>query len=512
MGVPRVVRGRGWQGGAPVGEHVVATEFTGADRTRFRERLRAGLEVFGRMLAEDRFERGRTLMGVELELDLVDPVGRPVMVNQDVLSRIASRDFQTELGQFNLEVNIAPHKLVGTVFSELAEELRTSLAYADRQARAAGARILMIGILPTLDEAHMVVENFSPENRYFLLNDEIAQIRGEDFQVEIEGVERLRTSFASIMPEACNTSVQFHLQVSPETFAAAWNAAQALSGVQVALAANSPFLFGRELWAETRITLFEQATDFRVQEMAAQGVRPRVWFGERWISSPLDLFEENLRYFTALLPVSSEEDPEKVLAQGGVPHLPELRLHNGTVYRWNRPIYDVARGKPHLRVENRVLPAGPTVVDVLANAAFFYGCMKSMMEDADPVWRHLAFADAARNLHTGARDGLAAELEWRKDRYGSPVAVRKLVLEDLLPAAARGLDALGIDPRDRDEFLGIIEGRCVTGRNGSTWLSEEFHRLVAEEGLERAGALERLTIGYADQMLSGAPAHLWPRG
>jgi hypothetical protein len=494
-----------------VGERVVATEFTGADRTRFRERLRTGFEVFRRMLAEDRFERGRTLMGVELELDLVGPTGRPVMVNQDVLSRIASRDFQTELGQFNLEVNIAPHKLVGTVFSELAEELRTSLSYADRQARAAGARILMIGILPTLDEAHMVVENFSPEDRYFLLNDEIAQVRGEDFVVEIDGVEHLRTTFGSIMPEACNTSVQFHLQVSPDSFAAAWNAAQAVAGVQVALGANSPFLFGRRLWAETRIPLFEQATDFRVQELAAQGVRPRVWFGERWITSPLDLFEENLKYFTALLPVSSDEDPEKVLAEGGVPHLPELRLHNGTVYRWNRPVYDVARGKPHLRVENRVLPAGPTVVDVLANAAFYYGCVKSMMDDPDPVWRHLPFADAARNLHTAARHGLRAELDWRGDHYPDPVPVRELVLNDLLPAARRGLDALGIDPRDRDEYLGVIEGRCVTGRNGSTWLSAAFDRLVEGEKLERAEALERLTVEYADLMLTGAPAHTWPR-
>ncbi|MEY9934445.1 gamma-glutamyl:cysteine ligase YbdK (ATP-grasp superfamily) [Catenulispora sp. GP43] len=495
-----------------MGERVVATEFTGADRTRFRERLRAGFEVFRRMLAEDRFERGRTLMGVELELDLVDPAGRPIMVNQDVLSRIASRDFQTELGQFNLEVNIAPHKLVGTVFSELAEELRTSMAYADRQARAAGARILMIGILPTLDEAHMVVENFSAEDRYFLLNDEIAQVRGEDFLVQIDGVERLRTTFASIMPEACNTSVQFHLQVSPETFAPAWNAAQALAGVQVALGANSPFLFGRQLWAETRIPLFEQATDFRVEELAAQGVRPRVWFGERWISSPLDLFEENLRYFTALLPVSSEEDPEKVLAEGGIPHLPELRLHNGTVYRWNRPVYDVARGKPHLRVENRVLPAGPTVVDVLANAAFFYGCVKAMMEDPDPVWSHLAFDDAARNLHDAARHGLAARLRWRQDRHSAPVPVRELVVAELLPAARRGLDALGIDPHDRDEFLGIIEGRCATGRNGSTWLSGRFHQLVGGEGLDRAAALERLTIEYADLMITGAPAHTWPLG
>jgi gamma-glutamyl:cysteine ligase YbdK (ATP-grasp superfamily) len=434
-------------------------------------------------------------------------------VNEAVLGRITSRDFQTELGQFNLEVNIAPHKLVGTVFSELAEELRTSLHYADRQAADAGARIVMIGILPTLDEAHMVVENFSDEDRYFLLNDQIILVRGEDFQVVIEGQEHLATSFASIMPEACCTSVQFHLQVSPESFGAAWNAAQAISGVQVALGANSPFLFGRELWAETRIPLFEQATDFRTEELAVQGVRPRVWFGERWIDSAQDLFDENLRYFTALLPVTSEEDPERVLAEGGVPHLPELRLHNGTVYRWNRPVYDVARGKPHLRVENRVLPAGPTTVDVIANAAFYYGVVSSLMAADEPVWRQMDFAAAGRNLHTAARYGLEAELVWPGKGDGGRVAdVRRLVLDELLPLAYAGLDALGIDPHDRDEYLGIIEGRCRTGRNGATWQSRQFHHLVEVGGLGRDEALAALVVRYADLMKQGDPAHLWPVG
>jgi len=489
---------------------VAATEFSGADRARYREKLRTSLDVFRRMLDEDRFERGRALMGVELELDLIGPAGRPVMVNDAVLGRIASRDFQTELGQFNIEVNIAPHKLVGTVFSELAEELRTSLLYANRQASESDARIVMIGILPTLDEEHMVVENFSAEDRYMLLNEQIILVRGEDFKVVIDGVEHLEAAFPSIMPEACCTSVQFHLQVSPETFAPAWNAAQSLAGIQVSLGANSPFLFGRELWQETRIPLFEQATDFRTEELAVQGVRPRVWFGERWIESPLDLFEENLRFFTGLLPVCSEEDPEKVLAAGGVPHLPELRLHNGTIYRWNRPVYDVARGKPHLRVENRVLPAGPTTVDVMANAAFYYGAVTALAEAEDPVWERMTFRQAQDNLHTAARYGLEAQLVWPS--VGGTVrtaGVRELVLDELLPLAVKGLDRLGIDPNDRDEFLGIIEARCQTGRNGATWQSETFHSLISG-GMGRADALQELTLRYADLQREGKPAHLWP--
>lgn len=496
-----------------MGERVAAAEFSGADRARYREKLRVCLEVFRRMLAEGRFERGRTLMGVELELDLVDGSGCPVMVNGEVLGRIASRDFQTELGLFNLEVNIAPHKLVGTVFSELAEELRTSLWYADRQAGAAGARIVMIGILPTFDEAHMVTENFSAEDRYSLLNEQIILVRGEDFRVVIDGVERLEATFSSIMPEACCTSVQFHLQVSPEMFAPSWNAAQAVCGVQVALGANSPFVFGKELWQETRIPLFEQATDIRTEELTVQGVRPRVWFGERWIDSPMDLFEENLKFFTALLPACSEEEPEKVLAEGGVPHLPELRLHNGTVYRWNRPVYDVARGKPHLRVENRVLPAGPTTADVLANAAFFYGMVNALSVAEEPVWLRLGFEQAAANLRIGAHHGLRAELSWPfAGGASSPVSVRRLVLEELLPLAREGLDRLGIDRHDRDEYLGIIEARCRTGRNGATWQSETFHWLLGVQGLGRTEALEELTLRYADLMRQGDPAHTWPVG
>src|SRR5262249_36559266 len=209
-------------------------------------------------------------------------------------------------------------------------------------------------------------------------------------------------------PEAACTSAQLHVQVSPDAFASYWNAAQAIAGVQVALAANSPFLFGRQLWQETRITLFEQATDTRPAELKEQGVRPRVWFGERWITSVFDLFEENIRYFPALLPICEEEDPLTVLEGGGSPQLAEMSLHNGTIYRWNRPVYAVVNGQPHLRVENRVLPAGPTVLDSIANAAFYYGLVGELAEAERPIWTQMAFSAAAANLAAGARFGLDA--------------------------------------------------------------------------------------------------------
>src|SRR3712207_411009 len=219
----------------------------------------------------------------------------------------------------------------------------------------------------------MGAESFSDNPRYALLNEQIFAARGEDLHISIAGVERLSTYADTIAPEAACTSVQLHQVVDPTRFASHWNAAQAIAGIQLAVAANSPFFFGRELWRETRIALFEQATDTRSAELKAQGVCPRVWFGERWITSIFDLFEENVRYFPALLPLTEDEDPPSVLEDGGAPGLHKLRLHNGTIYRWNRPIYDVVGGCPRLRVENRVLPAGPTVVDIVANAAFYYG-------------------------------------------------------------------------------------------------------------------------------------------
>ena len=236
--------------------------------------------------------------------------------------------------------------------------------------------MMIIGILPTIDATHLRAESFSANPRYALLNEQVFAARGEDLEITIAGVERLSTHADTIAPEAACTSVQLHQQVEPEAFARYWNAAQAIAGVQVAVAANSPFFCGKELWRETRIALFEQATDTRPEELKIQGVRPRVWFGERWITSIFDLFEENVRYFPSLLPVCDDEDPLETLERGDVPQLGELRLHNGTIYRWNRPIYDVVRDQPHLRVENRVLPAGPTVVDILANAAFYYGLLR----------------------------------------------------------------------------------------------------------------------------------------
>src|SRR5947209_4422573 len=383
-----------------MGKDVSRSTFTREDRTRYRHKVRRCLDVFALMLNDFRFDAERPMTGLELELNLIDAEGEPAMRNAQVLADLADPSFQTELGQFNLEV-------------------------------------------------------------------------------------------------------------APEDFASYWNASQAIAGPQVAIGANSPYLFGKRLWAETRIALFEQATDTRPDELKAQGVRPRVWFGERWITSIFDLFEENVRYFPPLLPICDEEDPVEVLNSGGVPRPAELRLHNATIYRWNRPVYDIMNGRPHLRVENRVLPSGPTVVDMLANAAFYFGLVRSLAEADRPVWTQLTFSQAAENFHVAARRGIGASVWW--PRLGE-TRVTNLVLERLLPWAHDGLDRFGVDAPVRDRLLGVIEQRCLTGRNGASWQTETVEALEKDGNLDRPAALREMLRRYAELAPSNEPVHTWPVG
>ena len=490
-----------------MGEEVAATVFSREDRQRYRHKVKRCLDVFARMLAEARFDAEPGSIGLEIELNLTDEAGDPAMLNARVLEAIADADFQTELAQFNVEINVAPRSLSGEVFGSLEADVRTSLNNAEEKSRGVGAHMVMVGILPTVTDRHLNAESFSANPRYELLNEQIFAARGEDLDIAIAGVERLSTYADTITPEAACTSVQLHLMVDPGAFGMHWNAAQAIAGIQLALGGNSPFFFGKELWRETRIPLFEQATDTRSEELRAQGVRPRVWFGERWITSIFDLFEENVRYFPALLPVTEDEDPVEVLARGDIPSLAELRLHNGTIYRWNRPVYDVVRGRPHLRVENRVLPAGPTVADVLANAAFYYGLIRMLVDADRPIWSQMSFQAAEENFHAGARDGIEARVYW--PGVGE-VPVAELVLRRLLPLAYEGLDTWGIAPADRDRLLGIIEQRCLTLRNGAAWQAATFHKLYDKTKLDRVDALREMTVRYRELMHSNEPAHSWP--
>jgi hypothetical protein len=488
-----------------MGDEVTRTEYSREHRMLYRRKVQLSLDVFETMLAQSSFDFDRPLTGMEIECNLVDADYQPAMSNREVLASIADPAFQTELGAYNIEFNVPPRPLPGRSGFELESEIRASLNAAETKANTDGAHIVMIGILPTLMPEHLSAGWMSESTRYQALNDSIFTARGEDMMIDISGPERLTLQSASIAPESACTSMQLHLQVSPAEFAQNWNAAQALAGPQLALGANSPYFFGHELWAETRIELFAQATDTRPDELKTQGVRPRVWFGERWITSIFDLFEENVRYFPSLLPELSDEDPAAELAAGRTPNLPELRLHNGTVYRWNRPVYDVVDGRPHLRVENRVLPAGPTVVDMLANSAFYYGATRALSEDDRPVWTKLSFTAAERNFLAAARSGMDARLYWPGLGEVTP---DELVLRELLPLAYEGLDQRGVAPDVRDHFLGVIEGRAKNGRNGAAWQVTTV-RALQERGLARPQALAEMLRLYCERMHSNEPVHTW---
>jgi len=492
-----------------MGAEVDAKSYSREERQRYREKVRQNLDVFERMLSNSKFEFEKPMTGMELELNLVDGDFQPRFANLDVLAAIADADFTTELAQYNIEMNVRPRPLPGDAALELEEDLRRALNNAEQKAHSAEARIVPIGILPTIMPEHFEGDWITDNNRYWALNDSIFYARGEDIYLDIEGPtgERVSTYSDTIAPESACTSMQLHLQVAPQDFAAYWNAAQAIAGPQLALGANSPFFFGKRLHAETRIELFKQATDTRSIELKNQGVRPRVFFGERWITSIFDLFEENVRYFPALLAECSDEDPLAQLDAGIAPNLPELRLHNGTVYRWNRPIYDVGGGRPHLRVENRVLPAGPSMIDVLANAAFYYGVVRTLADDDRPVWSRMSFAAAEENFRRCSRDGIDARIYW--PGFGE-VPADELVLRHLLPMAHEGLAVWGVSQAVRDRYLSVIEGRCTTEINGAVWQSETVAHLEAR-GMERPQALREMLSRYIEHVHGNEPVHTWPR-
>lgn len=497
-----------------MGQSVAAHSFSRSDRQRYRLKVQRCLDALARMLTEGGFSKSPPQMGLEIEFNLVDDALAPAMANTVVLEKLNDPAFTTELGQHNIELNVRPRPLRGEQAIELERELCDALCDANAKAQDAGACLVMIGMLPTLREEHFQARWLSNNARYSQLNEQIFAARGEEMVLTMEGApipgqrraERLHSYADSILPEAACTSAQLHLQVAPEYFAAHWNAAQCLAGVQVAIAANSPFLLGKALWHETRIPLFLQSTDTRPEELKNQGVRPRVWFGERWITSIFDLFEENVRYFPGLLPEFDDEDPFEALDAGRAPKLSELRLHNGTIWRWNRPVYDVLDGVPHLRVENRVLPAGPTVVDLIANAAFFYGAQRALTAEDRPLWTQMSFQAAEENLYAGARHAFGAQLYWPGIGWVPP---DELVLRRLLPMAHEGLRDCGVSDEVRERYLGVIEQRCLAQRTGSTWQRETVASLE-NHGLDRDAALVGMLRRYVELMQAGQPVHTWP--
>ena len=471
---------------------------------RFVKSLLEDVHALERMLSDGKIETGTRRIGAEQEMFLVDRALQPTKLAQVLLAKLGNESYTTELGLFNLEANLKPQVLGGDCFGRMHTELSMLLERARVAAKEEQAQIVLCGILPTLEKAQLSLDFMTPSPRYLAMNRLLTQMRGGKFDFRIKGADELSTSHDNVMLEACTTSFQIHYQVTADEFASRYNLAQVITAPCLAVAVNSPVLLQHRLWHETRIAIFQQSLDTRSEHMTERGQRQRVNFGERWVDeSILEIYREDVARFRSLIAIASDENPMKVLAEGGVPQLKALRLHNGTVYRWNRPCYGISDGKPHLRIENRVIPAGPSVIDEVANAAFFVGLMSAADEIGD-VTAAISFDDARANFVAAARYGLHARLRWFKGRAWS---ADELVLKQLLPMARRGLEAEKVAKADIDRYLGVIEQRVTRDRTGAQWSLDSLSSMG-----ERGRPIERyraLTAALIERQQSGEPVHEW---
>ena len=451
-----------------MGEHNVEQQIDEKKSQAFMKALLEDLRALEFMIETDRFETGVTRIGAEQEMFLVDRNMRPAPISLEVLERANDPRLTTEIARFNLEANLTPLLLTGKCFGEMEQELRELLLKVRTSAGSLDADVLLSGILPTLKKSDLTLENLAPMPRYHELNRGVIGLRGGPFSIHIKGLDELQISHDNIMMESCNTSFQVHFQTSPAEFAGAYNVAQAITAPVLAAAVNSPLLFGHRLWQETRVALFQHSTDARSRTQLARSQPTRVSFGDRWLKhSVVELFHDQISRFRPIMITQPDEDPFQVLARGETPLLSALRMHNGTVWRWNRACYGVADGIAHLRIENRALPSGPTVQDEVANAAFFIGLMVAMPQEYGEISKRLNFDDAKENFFAAARHGLNAQLRWLD---GKSFSASALILNSLLPLARAGLKESNIDSSEIDKYLGIVEERVRSGQTGAQWM------------------------------------------
>jgi CBS domain-containing protein/gamma-glutamylcysteine synthetase len=489
-----------------MGLHDVAKHENAAQIRRFTRHIMQDMRALEYMLDNDMFETDIQRIGAEQELFLVDRNAQPAPLAEEVLALSQNPRIVNELTRFNLEVNLDPLEFSGACFSamegnlnELIDEVRGLCGKVDTE-------IVLAGILPTIHAWDLRLDNMAPKPRYYTLNDTIMSLKGGMAQYHIRGVDELFFQHDNIMVEGCNTSFQVHLQVTPERFAHMYNVAQLVSGPVLAAAANSPILFGKRLWRETRIALFQQAVDTRSSNLYLRDMSPRVHFGTEWVDeSVLEIFQEDIARFRVIM-TSEYEDPFEALRDGNVPKLRALQLHNGTVYRWNRACYGISGDKPHLRIENRLLPSGPTVVDEVANAAFWTGLVYGLAGEIDDVRPRLTFDDAKSNFIGAARRGLASEMDWvDESRYSAP----ELIRGQLLDVARKGLQQRGVRDADIQRYLGIIDDRVASKRTGAQW---QLHSLASMKKVgtsTRAERLDTLVNCMIRRQKAGLPGHEW---
>ncbi len=474
-----------------------------ASRLSFTRCLLDDLKALEIMLEKGQIESGITRIGAEQEFCLVDKNWRPTDNALHVLDKISDEHFTTELAKYNLEINLDPQELKGDAFTKMERQLHTLFNKAHTAAESEKSKVILSGIIPTITTKEMRLNYMTPMPRYMALNKMLTELRGSDFRLNLFGVDELSLKHDSVMFEACNTSFQMHLQIDPEDFTKSFNWAQAISGPVLGVCANSPILLGRELWAETRIALFQQSIDTRGVTKALKDQPSRVAFGDRWVTgSIVDLFKNEIARHKIILSQDISENSLDEIAAGRTPALKAVNLYNGTIYHWNRPCYGVGNGKAHIRIENRYIPAGPTPLDEMANLAFWVGLMKGRPAEGDKVHELMDFRDVKSNFIKAARYGSEAIMTW----FGQVYSVNDLVLEKLLPIARRGLEKMQIDSKDIQRLLGVIEQRTKE-QTGAQWTIKQFRALKSTQ--KHDDALVALTRTIWEKQRENVPVHQW---
>lgn len=489
-----------------MGEKEVQLEVDEKELRVFTQALLRDVHALQRMLDTGSIETGIRRIGLEQEMFLVDEMFRPAPVAVEALERITDPRITSEIGRFNLECNADPLLFGGDCLSRMEGELNSLLNTVYEATSTLGARPVLTGILPTLRKSDLTLDNMVPAKRYYALNDALTRLRGGPYVLSIKGTDELRLTHDSVMLEACNASFQIHFQVGPEEFARMYNIALAATAPVLAAAVNSPLMLGRRLWHETRIAVFQQSVDTRQTMPEDREVAPRVSFGRDWVhDSVLEIFQEDISRFKVILGREIDEDPFAALEAGRAPALKALQLFNSTVYRWNRACYGVGPdGAAHLRIENRVLPAGPTVLDEVSNAAFWFGLVSALVNEGSDIREKISFDAVRTNFVAAARHGLDAQLEWMN---GETYTAQDLICGQLIPLAEIGLEAGGIDRADIDRYLGTIRERVQRRRTGARWLLGSLASMDQEGTLEERMAA--LVAAMVDRQDAGRPVHEW---
>jgi CBS domain-containing protein len=481
-------------------------EFDQQKSQAFMKAVLDDLRALAFMLERGLVEGGVRRIGAEQEMFLVDRDLRPAPISQEVLQHANEARLTTEIARFNLEANLTPLLLTGDCFTQMHSELNDLITLTSASAKTMESDVLLAGILPTLQKSDLTLDNLTPVARYHELDRGVIRLRGGPLSIHIKGLDELQITHDNIMMESCNTSFQIHFQTNPAEFAAHYNMAQAITAPVLAVAVYSAILFGYRLWQESRVALFQHSTDARSRPQLARNHPTRVSFGDGWLEhSVVALFHEQISRFRPIMITQPDEDPFQVLARGEIPKLSALLMHNSTVWRWNRACYGVLDGIAHLRIENRALPSGPTIIDEIANTAFFAGLMLALPQEYGDISNRMPFDDAKSNFFRAARHGLDAQFTWID---GQTCSASSLVLDQLLPLAQQGLESAAVEAADIHKYLGIIEERVRSRQTGARWVLKSLAAM--EQTGPKEVRLRQLTATMLACQKKGHPVHTWP--